>query len=313
MALKRYMFVEDFPKTEEEAQKEQPSPRAKATKEFGVRTLHQIAKCEWEEHEDEESGTTWMTVTKGEVGGWIEKYENLAQEGECWVHPNAIVCGDATVTDDAQIESGEVGDAAQVMDEAVVKGKSIIKERARVYGFAVIDEESKIGGTVRVNCKVQGKSEIEGNAFLFSVGESTASKEVAKMFGKKESEGFLEESVSGSLVTGTKIDGECQLRGKFYVKDSELHDRTVVNGLGRYTVKYGDSKIKVNLGWVERSKVYGKSLIYGQLIGVKNAKDVTVKGVVGLRGEGDLRDYISGLSLFKIDYNYTLWCMENFK
>lgn len=36
-------------------------------------------------------------VKVGELGGWIEKEENLSHEGKAWVWGNAEVCGDAEV------------------------------------------------------------------------------------------------------------------------------------------------------------------------------------------------------------------------
>ena len=40
-------------------------------------------------------------VEAGDLGGWIEKEENLDQSGNAWVSGNARVCGDAEVCSDA--------------------------------------------------------------------------------------------------------------------------------------------------------------------------------------------------------------------
>lgn len=53
-------------------------------------------------------------VEKGELGGFIEKEDNLSHDGDAWVFGNARVSGNARVYDDAQVS----GDA----DYAVVKG-----------------------------------------------------------------------------------------------------------------------------------------------------------------------------------------------
>ena len=42
-------------------------------------------------------------VNAGEVGGWIEKKSNLAQEGNAWVSGNARVYGDARVSGNAEV------------------------------------------------------------------------------------------------------------------------------------------------------------------------------------------------------------------
>jgi len=62
-------------------------------------------------------------VNKGDKGGFIEKEDNLSQEGNAWVSGNARVYGNAWVSGDAWV----YGDA-QVSGDAWVYGD------ARVYG-----------------------------------------------------------------------------------------------------------------------------------------------------------------------------------
>ena len=50
---------------------------------FGI-TLHRIR-----------AAVSFGVVVQGELGGWIEKEENLSQNGNAWVYGNAEVCGDA--------------------------------------------------------------------------------------------------------------------------------------------------------------------------------------------------------------------------
>lgn len=42
-------------------------------------------------------------VKVGELGGWIEKEENLSHEGKAWVWGNAKVCGNAKVWGNAEV------------------------------------------------------------------------------------------------------------------------------------------------------------------------------------------------------------------
>ena len=44
-------------------------------------------------------------VKVGDLGGWIEKEENLSHEGKAWVWGNAKVCGDAKVWGNAEVFS----------------------------------------------------------------------------------------------------------------------------------------------------------------------------------------------------------------
>jgi hypothetical protein len=47
-------------------------------------------------------------VNKGDLGGWIEREINLAQEGNCWVFGNAGVYGKARVSGNARVSEGEI-------------------------------------------------------------------------------------------------------------------------------------------------------------------------------------------------------------
>jgi hypothetical protein len=52
-------------------------------------------------------------VKVGELGGWIEKEENLSHEGKAWVCGDAEVCGDAKVWGNAKVcgDANVCGDA----------------------------------------------------------------------------------------------------------------------------------------------------------------------------------------------------------
>lgn len=60
-------------------------------------------------------------VRKGDKGGWIEKEENLSQDGECWVYGNA-----------------------QVFDNARVFNNAKVKDKAQIYGNAEVGRDAEI-------------------------------------------------------------------------------------------------------------------------------------------------------------------------
>ena len=60
-------------------------------------------------------------VKIGDLGGWIEKEENLSHEGKAWVCGNAKVWGNAKVCDDAKVcGDAEVWGDAEVCGDAEV-------------------------------------------------------------------------------------------------------------------------------------------------------------------------------------------------
>ncbi|MDE5977048.1 MAG: hypothetical protein K2G70_01080 [Turicibacter sp.] len=72
-------------------------------------------------------------VKAGDIGGYIEKEENLSHEGDCWVYDSAKVYGHAKVCDSAKIYG-----CAEICGNAMVYGK------AQVYGLSVVSGHSII-------------------------------------------------------------------------------------------------------------------------------------------------------------------------
>ena len=79
------------------------------TIQYNRRTLYQI-----------EALKDFGNVRKGDLGGWIEKEDNLSQEGDCWVYENAKVYGSAKVYGNAQVrDNAQVYGNAQVCSDNV--------------------------------------------------------------------------------------------------------------------------------------------------------------------------------------------------
>ena len=84
-------------------------------------------------------------VVKGELGGWIEREDNLSQYGDAWVYGDARVYGDAWVYGNAK-----------VCDNAKVYGNACVYGNAKVYGNAWVCDNAKVCGDAWVygNAKV---------------------------------------------------------------------------------------------------------------------------------------------------------------
>lgn len=171
-------------------------------------------------------------VKKGDIGGWIEKEDNLF--GNAWVYDNSKVYGKAKVYDNAKIkDDSEVRDSANVFGEAYIKNKSVVKYHAsvsgnvlvnmsevggtsRLYGNAVITDESKIGdyacvyedvfivnSSVYGNASVSGKVIVEGNSAVY---------DRARVSGKVEISGRSYVCGEVSLSGEIKISDESKIR-----------------------------------------------------------------------------------------------------
>lgn len=167
-------------------------------------------------------------VKAGDIGGFIEKEENLSHEGSCWIYDDAMVYHNAKVKDNATVR-----DHAQILHNAIVEGRARvfnngtvfgnarIKDNAsvfdygKVHGFAIVQDNATISGDARI-CNesivkdyvhVLGyinvtKGEISKNTVLFGIGEINFD------VSSKDDWTFYRNPCvdSGFITTSTKID-----------------------------------------------------------------------------------------------------------
>lgn len=72
----------------------------------------------------------FANVKAGDLGGFIQKESNLAQEGNAWVYENACVYGNARVCEYAKVCGN-----AKVHEYACVCNYARVYRNAEVYGF----------------------------------------------------------------------------------------------------------------------------------------------------------------------------------
>jgi len=123
----------------------------KTTKEYLGTTLYQI-----------EAIMGFSNVKKGDLGGWIEKEENLSQVDNCWVFGNAQVYDDAQVSGDARVFGN-----AQVYDDAQVSGDAQVYGNARVSDNTWVSDDAQVSGDAQVygNARVFGNLKLIGGYF----------------------------------------------------------------------------------------------------------------------------------------------------
>ena len=113
-------------------------------------------------------------VNAGDLGGWIEKEENLSQSGNAWVYGDARVSGNAWVYGDARVSgNAEVYGDARVSGNARVYGDARVSGNAWVYGNAEVSGDARVYGNARVSgdASVYGDAEVYGNARVYGNAE----------------------------------------------------------------------------------------------------------------------------------------------
>lgn len=102
-------------------------------------------------------------VKAGELGGYVEKEENLSQYGNAWVYRHAKVFGNAYIYGNTRIFGNAlVFEDALVYEDALVSGDTRICSDAKVSGNARIGGSAYISG----NAHIFGDSLVYGNAWL---------------------------------------------------------------------------------------------------------------------------------------------------
>ena len=103
-------------------------------------------------------------IKKGDLGGWIEDYSNLSQEGKAWVTNNACVYAFAKVSMNAF-----VGGNARVAGKAVVTENAIVQNNAYIYGNAEVSGHAHVCSNAHIygDACVYGNAVIRGNAHIY--------------------------------------------------------------------------------------------------------------------------------------------------
>ena len=116
---------------------------------FGC-TLHQIVCV-----------TAFASIAAGDIGGWIEKEENLSQSGDAWVYGNAQVYGNAWVFGDAQV----YGDAQVLLGHHKFKDICILQIQGSAHAVCSPD-----GAVIKIGCQERTPQDWQEN--FESVGKS---------------------------------------------------------------------------------------------------------------------------------------------
>lgn len=147
---------------------------------------------------------SFLGISKGSLGGFVESENNLSHSGDAWVYEdasvygsalvcdNALVCGNARIYDDARIYGN-----AQVYGNAWISGGACVSGNAQVYGnthvygnasisdITLVCDNARIYGNARVYCNthVYGNASFCGDALLRGDADYTTIKGFWPNFG----------------------------------------------------------------------------------------------------------------------------------
>ncbi|QRG86054.1 hypothetical protein [Bulleidia sp. zg-1006] len=145
--------------------------------------------------------TSFGDVKAGDLGGFVEKEENLSQTGKAWVFGEAVVTGNAVVEDDAVVRNyAEVTGNAMIKGHAVVTGKAWVKDNAWVGDDALVEGNAVVKGNawVKGNAKVRNYAVVKDNVLI-------KDNAVVQEFGRVEGDAVVADN---ALVAGHPLKKE---------------------------------------------------------------------------------------------------------
>ena len=122
-------------------------------------------------------------VAVGDLGGYIEKEENLSHDGDAWIYNDAWISGNARIYDYARIsgnariygntfiyDNARIYGNARISDYACIYNDAWISGNACISGFACISNYARISGNAWISgfARICGYARICGDAWIHS-------------------------------------------------------------------------------------------------------------------------------------------------
>ena len=162
-------------------------------------------------------------VKRGDLGGFVEKEENLSQKGTCWIY-----------------DSSWVYENAMVKEHAKITGNSRVYGRARVGGHAKIDLSSRIledatidGCAIVKTSQIYGEAFVSGNARVFDgskVFGKTTIKDLAVVTKDAEVYGSAKIIDQACISNGAQVGGTAEISGKIKIDGAVVIQDLVISG-----------------------------------------------------------------------------------
>jgi UDP-3-O-[3-hydroxymyristoyl] glucosamine N-acyltransferase len=224
-----------------------------------------------------------VRVSEGELGGWVEREENLSQEGRAWIWNNAKVCGTAKVYGDAEIWSNAtIYGNAKVFSNAKIYGDTITGGNAKVFGNATICDDASISGDARIydNAEIWGDARIGGDAKVYGEAKVYGNADIwgnAEVSGKSKISGNAEIWGNAEISGNSRVFGNAKVAGNAKISDyAEIYDNAEIWNDAKV---WGDAKVWEGAVIRDNAEVAGEAKIFGNAA-IKGNSKVAGKAII---------------------------------
>lgn len=187
-------------------------------------------------------------VREGELGGFVESYNNLLQRGDCWIYDDAIAMDNSIVLDNAKVRQN-----------ALICGNAKIQNNSSVVGFAIVSDFVNIfdNSAIMNSAKIFGECIISGNSYIMGDAECC-----------------------GNVYGDTIITDHVKIEHGACVIDAELNGDSVIKSLEDYLIIRNNFSSGRKITWTKSNNMFKTGCFYGtgeELI-AKAYKDSEKKG-----------------------------------
>ena len=106
-------------------------------------------------------------VKANTLGGFVQSYLNLTQEGDCWIYNNAKVYDNAIIGGNAKVLNlSQVYGNAVVMDNAIISGKARIHGNTEILDSVSVCDESEVYGDSHLYGNIELINNFRANNFV---------------------------------------------------------------------------------------------------------------------------------------------------
>ena len=112
----------------------------------------------------------FRNVRAGDVGGWVCSYDNLSQEGYCWIYGNAKCLDNAMVSDNAMmIDNSKMFDNSRMYDNAIMCDNSMMYNKTRMFSNAIMGDNAIMydDAIIGDNAKMFDNSRMYDDAIMY--------------------------------------------------------------------------------------------------------------------------------------------------
>ena len=82
-------------------------------------------------------------VKKGDLGGYVRNEVTLSQYGKSWVYDDAEIQGDCLIMEDAVVKGNALVSDSNIMGEAVIKDNAVV-QNCTLLGDTLVEKKAEI-------------------------------------------------------------------------------------------------------------------------------------------------------------------------